>query len=328
MFERELTVGILKKIIPGDKKPSNKKCLHLTVVRPHLGYATQIWAPQTIELIKRVERVQRRATKFILNLPFYSEVPYEERLIASNLLPISFWHEYLDLVHFFKMINGLIYANKDILPARNLGNERKTRATSNPDLILFHTKKCKTVTYQTSFINRTTRIWNILPNELKRGRLYCKSASLRVASCESASCESASCESASCESASCESASCELRVCELRVCELRVCELRVCELRVASCESASCESASCESASCESASCELRVCELRVCELRVCELRVCECTVGIYCLENAHLSVILCALTIDLIFYTLTDLFILRNALVSLFRIFQILAGK
>jgi hypothetical protein len=31
---------------------------------------------------------------------------------------------------------------------------------------------------------------------------------------------------------------------------------------------------------------------------------------------------------IDLIFYTLTDRFILRYALVSLFRIFQILAGK
>ena len=65
-------------------------------------------------------------------------------------------------------------------------------------------------------------------------------------------CESASCESASCESASCESASCEFASCEF-----------------ASCESASCESASCESASCESASCEF--------------------TVGIYCLENAHL---------------------------------------
>ena len=35
------------------------------------------------------------------------------------------------------MINGLVYANKDILPARNLGNERKMRATSNPDLIFF-----------------------------------------------------------------------------------------------------------------------------------------------------------------------------------------------
>ena len=43
--------------------------------------------------------------------------------------------------------------------------------------------------------------------------------------------------------------------------------------------------------------CKLRVCELRVASLRVCDLRVCEFTVGIYCLENAHLSVILCALT-------------------------------
>ena len=103
-----------------------------------------------------------------------------------------------------------------------------------------------------------------------------------------------------------------------------IASLRVCELRV--CESASCESASLRVASLRVAS--LRVASLRVCELRVCELRVCEFTVGIYCLENAHLSVILCALTIDLIFYTLTDLFILRNALVSLFRIFQILAGK
>jgi hypothetical protein len=56
----------------------------------------------------------------------------------------------------------------------------------------------------------------------------------------------------------------------------------------------------CESASLRVAS--LRVCELRVCELRVCELRVCEFTVGIYYLENAHLSVILCAFD-ELILY-------------------------
>jgi hypothetical protein len=62
-------------------------------------------------------------------------------------------------------------------------------------------------------------------------------------------------------------------------------QLRVCES--ASCESASCESASCESASCESVSCESASCESASCEF----------TVGIYCLENAHLSVILCDLT-------------------------------
>jgi hypothetical protein len=39
-----------------------------------------------------------------------------------------------------------------------------------------------------------------------------------------------------------------------------------------------------------------------IASLRVCELRVCEFTVGIYCLENAHLSVILCAFD-ELILY-------------------------
>ena len=39
----------------------------IAVVRPALGYATQVWAPQTIDLIRRIERVQQRASKFILD---------------------------------------------------------------------------------------------------------------------------------------------------------------------------------------------------------------------------------------------------------------------
>jgi hypothetical protein len=35
--------------------------LYLALVRPHLGYATQTWAPQSVELLKQVERTQRRA---------------------------------------------------------------------------------------------------------------------------------------------------------------------------------------------------------------------------------------------------------------------------
>jgi hypothetical protein len=44
------------------------------------------------------------------------------------------------------------------------------------------------------------------------------------------------------------------------------------------------------------------ICELRVCESASCESASCEFTVGIYCLENAHLSVILCAFD-ELILY-------------------------
>ena len=37
---------------------------YLTLVRSHLGYATQVWTPQSIDLIRKLEGVQRRATKY------------------------------------------------------------------------------------------------------------------------------------------------------------------------------------------------------------------------------------------------------------------------
>ena len=30
---------------------------YLAILRPHLGYATQVWSPQSIELIHKVERI-------------------------------------------------------------------------------------------------------------------------------------------------------------------------------------------------------------------------------------------------------------------------------
>ena len=57
-----------------------RRALYLAVVRPALGYATQVWSPQLVELINRVERVQRRASKFILGLPFMCDLSYKDIL--------------------------------------------------------------------------------------------------------------------------------------------------------------------------------------------------------------------------------------------------------
>ena len=67
-----------------------RRTLYLALVRPHLGYATQIWAPQSIELIVKLERIQRRATKFILKLPYSSNISYKPRLQTLNLIPICY----------------------------------------------------------------------------------------------------------------------------------------------------------------------------------------------------------------------------------------------
>ena len=70
---------------------------YLALVRSHFGYGSQIWAPQSIDLINMLERTQRRATKYILNLPFSTDMNYRTRLHSLHLLPVSYWHEYLDL---------------------------------------------------------------------------------------------------------------------------------------------------------------------------------------------------------------------------------------
>ena len=33
---------------------------------------------------------------------------YRDRLITLELMPLSYWHEYMDLVFFYKAINGLV----------------------------------------------------------------------------------------------------------------------------------------------------------------------------------------------------------------------------
>ena len=52
----------------------------------------------------------------------------------------------MDLTLFFKATTGMISISPNVIPQK-----------------LIPSRKCKTVTYQNSFFNRTARIWNILP---------------------------------------------------------------------------------------------------------------------------------------------------------------------
>ena len=93
------------------------------------------------------------------------DTPYKERLLLANLLPIVYWHEFLDMVLFFKALNGLVDIDSVALPTlRNI--PRITRSTSN-ETVTYIPKKCKTVTYQRSFFIRSTRVWNVLPQQLR-----------------------------------------------------------------------------------------------------------------------------------------------------------------
>ena len=61
-----------------------RRILYLSIVRCRLCYATEVWSPQSIGLLKRVENVQRRATKPILKLPFRWNATYKSRLQLTD----------------------------------------------------------------------------------------------------------------------------------------------------------------------------------------------------------------------------------------------------
>ena len=82
-----------------------------------------------------------------------------------ELIPICYWHEYLDLVFFFKATNGLVHISEDVLP--QMVNPTRATRSSSLNSISFRPRKCKTVTYQHSFFVRVTRTRNALPVNLR-----------------------------------------------------------------------------------------------------------------------------------------------------------------
>ena len=93
-------LGYLKRNTRFILRTEVRRKLYLALVRPHLGCATQIWVPQSIELIVKLERTKRRSTKFILKLSYSSNISYKSRLQTLSLIPICYWHELLDRTFF------------------------------------------------------------------------------------------------------------------------------------------------------------------------------------------------------------------------------------
>ena len=68
------------------------------------------------------------------------------------------------MTFFYKLIHGIISIDST-LPPSPVNNRRATRSC-NPTHLSFLTTLCKTTTYQKSFLNRSTRLWNSLPKDL------------------------------------------------------------------------------------------------------------------------------------------------------------------
>ena len=100
-------LGFLKRHCRGLVDSEALLRLYSSLVRSHLCYCWQVWAPQSVasQLIL-IEQVQRRATRFIVGKG--RDLCYRDRLIKLKILPLNYWLEYLDLIFFYKCMKGHI----------------------------------------------------------------------------------------------------------------------------------------------------------------------------------------------------------------------------
>ena len=95
-------LGLIKRTCKGLDDPKTLRTLYCSLVRSNLEYCSVVWSPYTKRNIDKLERVQRRATRFILK----SDDSYDIRLKKLNLMSLEKRRSLADVTFLYKILNG------------------------------------------------------------------------------------------------------------------------------------------------------------------------------------------------------------------------------
>ena len=129
-----------------------RKSLFNTLVRPILEYNNPIWGPHYILDNRKVEKIQRRATRLI---PQLQDKSYSERLTQLDLPSFHYRRLRGDLIFFLTIISPPILLIAIYTYSRSITRGHQFKLFKERSRLL-----CRS----NYFINRITNNWNSLPN--------------------------------------------------------------------------------------------------------------------------------------------------------------------
>ena len=129
------------------------KQLFTVYVRPHLEYAVQVWAPYNQLDIKRLERIQFRATRLVHSL---KQLDYDQRLVQLGLPTLVERWKRADAILMFEL-NAEMNRVHWLKPFKTCQNETRTGpsgSTRQIDLLAKERLQVKSAGSKNSFKKR------------------------------------------------------------------------------------------------------------------------------------------------------------------------------
>jgi len=147
------TLGMIKRNVVSRNKNIVTK-IYKALVRPKLDYCVQAWRPYLKKDVEQLEKVQRRATKFISEC---KGLNYMERLKVTGLSTLEQRRDRGDMIEVFKTLKGFnrVESNRFF----NFAEDSRTRG-HNMKLVK---ERARLDSRKYYFTNRVINKWNSLP---------------------------------------------------------------------------------------------------------------------------------------------------------------------
>ena len=171
--------GLLKRTCHFVNNPRMKRALYLTLVRSIFEHCPIVWRPSSNTAVDRLEGIQKRALKWILNdvyTHYSSSNLYYVHCKQLNILPIRYRFDYHDIKFFHLVINGFSCVKlPDYLQLYN-GNSRLRSSHLDykcyvssvlPKNITSMSSSSSKRNFSNSYFYRAHLCWNKLPLSLR-----------------------------------------------------------------------------------------------------------------------------------------------------------------